>query len=369
MRYLLSVLSLKVMGIHQLITFLKSFNHIDEDNPDDNMYVVSDIPFTYMSGHTLAVDISTILYAQMNGAVQAIVKSTDLTTEMIDQFDIQKIFFKNLITHMEQFLRIQCPLVVVFDGEAPELKDNVRLERRDKRRQLMDKIEVAMEEFNNTEPFDRSQDMIDNLKKLLGQEAHIPDEYVQEVKELFKLMGFSVVQAKGEAEQVCSALCREGYVRAVISTDSDCLVHGCPILISKILKNNRVEVIVLDDALDALEMEFDHFKELCIAAGCDYNQIGGKCIPNCRIKKLYPMFSELGSYKEVVKKWRHKYNFEPVNMKECKRIFKQLPLEDLIEDEYVEPTNCIDYKLREALETYGLCNHLGIILDLYTKFP
>lgn len=357
------------MGIHQLIPFLKRFNEIDEEDPDNSVYVVSNLEFESLSGLTLAIDISTFLYAQMNGATQAIVKMTDLNTDSIDQFDIRKMFYKNLITRMESFLRIGCSLVVVFDGEASELKDVVRLERRERRKELSDKIEAAMEEFNSTEPFDRTTDMINNLKNLLKQEAHIPDECVQEVKEMFKLMGFSVVEAKGEAERVCAALCREGLVNAVVSTDTDCLVHGCPILISKILEKNQVEVIVLDEVLAALELDFDQFQQLCIAAGCDYNQIGGKCIPGCRITKLYPMFKGCGYYEDVVDKYSRKYDFSPVKMEECLEEFELIGLEDLIDEEYQPPINKISSDLREQLEMYDLDYHVGVLVDLYAKYP
>jgi 5'-3' exonuclease len=357
------------MGIHQLITFLKEFNHIDEENPDNNSNVVCVMPFRDLRGRTLAIDISTTLYAQMNGARRAIINSSNFNTDMmIDESDVRRVFFRNLISYMESFLRFGCSLVVVFDGEAPELKDNVRMERRARRVETLNAINKAMDEFNRTEPFDRTTDMVNNIKKLLSQEAHIPDEYVGEIKDIFKYMGFSVVQARGEAERVCSTLCKEGYVDAVVSTDSDCLVHGCPILISKILKNNEVEIIILENVLNTLNLDFKQFQELCIASGCDYNQVNGKCIPNCRIKKLYPMFNECGSFKNIVKKWSHKYDFKPVNMNKCKRLFEDAPLEELIEDEYQPPSDQIHSKLRKRLGEYDLTNHVGILLDLYAKF-
>lgn len=356
------------MGIHQLLTFLRGFNQIDEDEPENNVYVVSMCDFDDLRGRTLAIDISTFLYAQYNGATQAVVKATDLMKDMIDEFDIEKMFFKNLITRMETFLRIGCSLVVVFDGKASELKDVVRLERRAKRIELSNKIGKAMEELNNTDPFDRTPAMINNLKALLKQQANIPDSCVQEVKEMFSLMGFTVVQAIGEAERTCSALCREGLVDAVVSTDSDCLAHGCPILISKILDKGKVEVIVLDEVLEALELEFDEFQELCIASGCDYNQINGKCIKNCRITKLYPMFKRHRTFENVVDKFGDKYDFDVVMMDECKEQFNLVPLSELMEDEYQPPINNIHSDLRTKFEEYGLEYHVGVLLDLYSKF-
>lgn len=357
------------MGIHELLTFLKSFNHEDEDNPEENRYVVSRAYFRDMSSCTLAIDISTVLYAQMNGARSAIINNSNFNIDMmIDENDVKKIFMRNMITYVESFLRIGCPLVIVFDGKAPELKDTVRAERRARRIKNLQELNKAMDEFNSTEPFDRTPAMVANLKKLMKMETHIPDEYVDEIRELFKLMGFSVVQAIGEAERVCATLCKEEYVRAVVSTDSDCLAHGCPIFISRIEKGNEINVIVLEDVLDALELDFEEFQELCIASGCDYNQIDGKCIPRCRIRKLYPMFKECGSYKEVVRKYGGKYDFSAVKMKECKKLFEDLPLSVLIEGKYSPPTNQIQSKLRKRLEEYDLCQHVGILLDLYAKF-
>ena len=59
----------------------------------------------------------------------------------------------------------------------------------------------------------------------------IKKEYIDDLKNLFNLMGVSYIQADGEAEAYASELCRIGYVDAVVTEDMDTLAYGCPVLI------------------------------------------------------------------------------------------------------------------------------------------
>lgn len=252
------------MGIKGLIKFLARFNRYGRP-------IVRQEPITVLANRTLAVDISTLMYSHMNTALARLLRVTNLATTPLNYDDIKQSWLDSILSRLLVYLRMGCKMVIVFDGQASHMKDITRQDRRDKRKKLSAEIETLTKEFINTRPLDRTPEMADELRNKMKNQIDIPDSYVKELKELLQLSGMSVIQAIGEAERTCSTLAIEGIVDAVISTDSDCLTHGCPRLISKILDNGMIETIILSDVLEVLNLTLRQFQELCILSQCDYN--------------------------------------------------------------------------------------------------
>lgn len=63
---------------------------------------------------------------------------------------------------------------------------------------------------------------------------------IEECKQLLRLMGVPVIDAEGEAEAQCAALCREGKVFAAASEDLDTLAFGSPVLIRNLFTSSTV---------------------------------------------------------------------------------------------------------------------------------
>ena len=82
---------------------------------------------------------------------------------------------------------------------------------------------------------------------------------------------------------------REGHADFAISEDSDLLVFGCPVLVTKLKKDGKCELIDLPKIKDAFEnkdpnnpivldktltqvasLKPKQFMEMCVLSGCDY---------------------------------------------------------------------------------------------------
>ena len=82
---------------------------------------------------------------------------------------------------------------------------------------------------------------------------------VEDAKRLVSLMGFPVVQAKGEAEAQCSNITLNGKAYATASEDMDSLTFGSPVLIRGLGKNKTEDLIEisLNSVLNGLNLTMD----------------------------------------------------------------------------------------------------------------
>ena len=99
--------------------------------------------------------------------------------------------------------------------------------------------------------------------------------HIDDLKQLFNLMGISYIHPDGEAEAYASELCRIGYVDYVVTEDMDTLVYGCPRMIRSCLdksipRRDVVSIIDLDTILTDFNMDMKKFIDMCILCGCDY---------------------------------------------------------------------------------------------------
>jgi flap endonuclease-1 len=90
----------------------------------------------------------------------------------------------------------------------------------------------------------------------------------------------SQVEAPGEAEAQCAAMCKAGLVYAVATEDMDALTFGAPVLVRHMtFSEARKEPIIeftLKTVLEELGLSQEEFTDLCILCGCDYtNTIRG----------------------------------------------------------------------------------------------
>jgi flap endonuclease-1 len=110
----------------------------------------------------------------------------------------------------------------------------------------------------------------------------------------------------------------EGKVEAVYSTDTDCLVYGCPYLITEFDKENRENlflcVISLQKTLENLDISFRTFVDLCIMCGCDFNQN----IPKIGPKRSYDLMKEY----ESIDSLPEQYDIEILEHVKCREIFQ-----------------------------------------------
>lgn len=230
--------------------------------------------------------------------------------------------FINLISCLR---RNEVHCVFIFDGASPVEKENERNKRRDRREKLsqnLEELETALNTYYCTgivEPCliklcesknihrrfinnDNSRFSIDikwieyKIQQKRNQVYNISDSDFERVRELFNILDVPYYTAPCEAEKMCSKLCIDGKVDAVLSEDSDVLAYGAPCFLSKIDTLRDICICVsYTKVLESLNMTELQFRDFCIMCGTDYNSN----IPKIGIKNAFKFISDHKSIENI----------------------------------------------------------------------
>jgi len=211
-------------------------------------------------------------------------------------------------------------ITFVFDGVSHELKNKTKEERRDKRGIAKDNFLKAQEEGN-----------VLDMRKFARQAATIDSKIIQESKELILALGFSYIDAPGEAEAQISYLTRTNKLDYTISQDYDCLLFGSPHLLKNITvsgkkkipyKNITIdvvpEIIHSDCIYKKLELTPDKLLWLSILIGTDFNEKVDGIGP----QTAYKLVHQYNSFEEIEKYLKEKNKEIKFDYKEIEDIFK-----------------------------------------------
>ena len=211
--------------------------------------------------------------------------------------------------------------VFIFDGEAPKEKNIEREKRREDKEKLSNYIyalEEALDNYHKTNLVDPILLKLYNQrekspKRLLGKkESKLDIVWLEEkirlkrnqiidigphdfdyTRELFDILKVPYITAIGEAEKMCSKLCIDGLVDAVLSEDTDVLAYGALNFMSKIdTYNDTCLLINYDHLLAVIDISQEQFLDLCIMCGTDYNQ-------NIPKVGVHTAFKHLLNYKNI----------------------------------------------------------------------
>ena len=169
---------------------------------------------------------------------------------------IQGIYTKTI-----QYLSLGITPIYIFDGKPPTEKSHCIQERNKKAQECKEKMELTESKAE---------------KQCLEKGSiRMTKEYIDDLKQLFTLMGVSYIHPNGEAEAYAAELCRIGYVDAVITEDMDTLAYGCPTLIRSCIDKSMkrpdiVSVFSIEKILADFNMDMNQFVDTCILCGCDY---------------------------------------------------------------------------------------------------
>lgn len=72
----------------------------------------------------------------------------------------------------------------------------------------------------------RQEGDAEGVERYSKRTVRVTAQHVEECKRLLALMGVPVVEAPGEAEAQCAAMCRAGLVYGVATEDMDALTFG-----------------------------------------------------------------------------------------------------------------------------------------------
>uniref|UniRef100_A0A671RZA3 Probable flap endonuclease 1 homolog n=1 Tax=Sinocyclocheilus anshuiensis TaxID=1608454 RepID=A0A671RZA3_9TELE len=134
--------------------------------------------------------------------------------------------------------------------------------------------------------------------------------------------------APGEAEALCAHLVKSGTVNAVASEDMDTLAFGGTVLLRQLnaKRDSEVTEYSLPKLLEALQLTYKEFVDLCILLGCDYcDKIGG--LGPSRALKLIKQHHTIEGVMEHVNRKTHPI---PPNWqyKDARKLFFETPKVD-----------------------------------------
>jgi len=182
----------------------------------------SEISISDLKGKSVAIDAFNTLYQFLTT-----IRQPDGTALMDKNGDITShlsgLFYRN-INLLQEGVRP----VYVFDGVAPELKQE-EIEKRKEAKRIAEEKYVKAKEIGDE----------GGMKKYGGRFVKITEKIIKESKELLEAMGIPVVQAPSEGEAEAAALCKADKVWAAVSQDYDALLYGTPHLVRNLTLARR----------------------------------------------------------------------------------------------------------------------------------
>lgn len=231
------------MGIKNLNRFLK-------ENCSKN--AIRKIEFHQLNSKTVVIDASIYMYKYM--AENALIENMYLLISMLLSNNITPLF--------------------VFDGKPPPEKNELLRQRKADKTVAESKYNELLIEYNNTDnkQNNEKQKMMQELNELKHKFVRITNNDKCRVKQLLTSYGVMYYESVNEADEVCAYMVQSGKAWACLSDDMDMFVYGC----TRVLRNVSLlqkSVILYDTPiiLKELCMPDDHFKQIMVLSGTDYN--------------------------------------------------------------------------------------------------
>lgn len=230
--------------------------------------------------------------------------------------------FVKLVALLRQY-NVHC--VFIYDTKAPMEKTEERKERassREKLEERLDLLQDAMQKYHTEGVIDKllfefqskrklniptlsgknifnEKGVEEAIKNMSRQVFSITPEDFSLTKQLFDILDVPYFSAPMEAETMCSDLCIQGKVDAVMSEDTDVLAYGTPVFLTKINGlNGSCVKIEYQDLLEKLNVKSDEFLDFCIMCGTDYN----KNIFRVGPKKAFELISRFENIETIAEK-------------------------------------------------------------------
>lgn len=317
------------MGINGLSNLLKKASPPEQLEEDLKIDIV-------------AVDAPISLHVAKYCAKKLVMRRTKLAVEDPDENKIRSAMAAEFVQYACKLANAENGVlpVFVFDGEKCPEKEGTCLKRREAEEKTRKSIEALRASVNaiRENPLSMSlKDMVcmTQYEKLLLRDLSVSHADTEFIKRVLAALGFVVIKAKGEAEKLCTALCREGFVDAVVSKDTDNLAMGCPVLLTEAcVRGDRLvyKGYLIDKVLGDLEMSEEAFLDFCIACGCDFNtNMRGKG-PAWLRKEYKKLGNPRGEWLEDIKE-----NTACLLYPRCRKIFSTEPARSLVSEGYELP--------------------------------
>jgi len=231
------------MGIKNLNRFLK-------ENCSKN--AIRKIEFHQLNSKKVVIDASIYMYKYM--AENALIENMYLLISMLLSNNITPLF--------------------VFDGKPPPEKNDLLRQRKADKTVAESKYNELLIKYKNTDNINKNekQNMMQELNELKHKFVRITNNDKCRVKQLLTAYGIMYYESVNEADEICAYMVKSGKAWACLSDDMDMFVYGC----TRVLRNVSLlqkSVILYDTPiiLNELCMPEDHFKQIMVLSGTDYN--------------------------------------------------------------------------------------------------
>lgn len=267
------------MGIDGLNPFLKK----------ECSQAWSNVPLRHLTGQRLGIDANNILYTHWAVAQKRVIFGAPLPhllneTSLIPE--TRKLWLEAITRLNETLVTSKVLPVWVFDGPHPKEKMKTQQDRQRQKQETLDKIAALKSELNGAHPLMVTSAKIQDLRNLMARVVRVPDTEIQECRQQLQEWGIPCLTAPGEAEKMCSMLCRDRRFSLILSADTDCLAYLCPKVATELVSTPEgpgLAVISLHQILNGLQLNEKQFVDLCILLGTDY----GSRIPNIGPGRAY----------------------------------------------------------------------------------
>lgn len=307
------------MGIKNLRELIKRFSGY------------SSIYLGELSGSTIAVDSGTFFFSRWAKSYSCVVNKTLLLNEDPDRAAVMERCLELLRLFIRKMQSWNISLIFVLEGTA----NNAKLITQNKRRAIREKALKDIKEIRDiiAKENDNANSIIDimdteqiYLQRLFNRSITIQPEEIKRLVEELVTLKIPTLNAVGEAEQLCAALAREGIVKAAFTSDTDCLVHGCPLILTNIEEEHGLEyfrALYLNKLLSDLDLTFPQFVDVCIMMGCDYNT-------NIRLIGPIKSYNYIKEYGSIDKLPLPQEKIACLNHTTCREIFRPRSVTELI---------------------------------------
>lgn len=300
------------MGVKGLLIFLRSLCK----------EILQTAELTDLKGYRIAFDIAVINYALKSRYISKVAPKLNLLLEDIHYDKCTDYMFREILKMMDQVLIAGVCPVMVFDGTAPVLKNGTKRDRAGKSNKKKDRIATLRrignalvagtyaateEDLAFLRSFKTPITTLDLLRERLLIEIKswivITKEDQLKLQSIFAAIGIPYIVAESEAEKTCSLMAKRRDVAAIYTVDSDCLMYGCPIMLSKFTYGvtaripvpPKMEAYSFANVLQVTGMTETQFMEFCIMCGTDFNPNS----PGFGPKSNYDLLMAVGSIAKI----------------------------------------------------------------------
>lgn len=273
---------------------------------------ISYVEYSHYKNRRIAIDGNIYFYKLYHQTFRKISKYRDLSLHEYTDEDIELELLNQISLFFSEFFKNKIFPLFFMDGN--DKSENITSSSRKLKKREAENKYSKLRKISQTRMLTREEKK--RLDFLYLQKFTMTRKNYLIFQMIMKILLIPIYKTRIEAEQICSILCIEKFVSAVLSEDSDVLAHGCPETIRFCSRENKFQRIKLDDVLKETSTTFNQFLDACILCGCDYNNI--QTDPKTAFELVLDE-----SYRETM-------NRESINYEKCMEIFKFQPSEKFI---------------------------------------